>query len=116
MPNDPTERPYNVYRSGPRGLKSRLRGEEKIASNGEPPRPVQPSPGRPEAPGGPGGPQRRVYSSRRWNWPPDWRWPWRREGAERPSRRPITVGRVIKYLVIALVLWVGISFVLFMIS
>jgi LCP family protein required for cell wall assembly len=109
MPNDPPERPYNVYRSGPRGLKSRLRGEDQVSPGGAPPSPRRPDPS------GPGGEDRRVYSSRRWNWPPNRRWPWRRQETEKP-RRPITIWRVVRYLLIALVLWVGVSFVLFMIS
>src|SRR5581483_9862166 len=114
MPNDPQERPYKIYRSGPRGLKSLLRGDEDGGANGDPGGPVRLDPGPGDRP------QRRVYSSRRFNWPPNWRAPWRKEGEDpaRPTRprRPITVRRVLKYLVIALVLWVGLSFVLFMIS
>ena len=30
MPNDLEQRPYKLYRSGPRGLKARLRGEEDL--------------------------------------------------------------------------------------
>jgi LCP family protein required for cell wall assembly len=98
MPNDAErrqgelpDRPYTIYRSSPRGLRSRLRGEE----DGQ-----FPAPGA----GGPGGePPRRL--------------PWRRRGGP-PSgeRRPITVRRVLKYLVLAIVFWFLLSFVLFMIS
>ncbi len=95
MPNDvesrerdPQGRPYTLYRSAPRGLRSRLRGEEESefrpASGGE----------------GDGG--------RSWL-------PWRRRSGAQPGR-PITVRRVLKYLLIALVFWLGLSFVLFMIS
>jgi LCP family protein required for cell wall assembly len=116
MPNEPQERPYKLYRSGPRGLKSLLRGDQDDGADGGPAAPV-----RPRGPdGGSGdGSERRVYSSQRFNWPPNWRPPWRREGGDRKParpRRPITVRRVLKYLVIALVLWVGLSFVLFLIS
>jgi LCP family protein required for cell wall assembly len=98
MPNDAErrqgdlqDRPYTLYRSSPRGLRSRLGGDE------------------PEGFGPPGG-----------GTPPDqrrWRLPWRRGGgpATGPGRR-ITGRRVLKYLVIALVFWFGLSFVLFMIS
>lgn len=88
---DPQDRPYTLYRSSPRGLRSRLRGDE------------------PEgflAAGAPPGTERR------------WRLPWRRGGggpATVPGRR-VTVRRVLKYLVIALVFWFGLSFILFMIS
>ncbi|HEY1522497.1 MAG TPA: LCP family protein [Solirubrobacteraceae bacterium] len=98
MPNDAErrqgdlqDRPYTLYRSSPRGLRSRLGGDE------------------PEGFGPPGaappGAQRR------------WRLPWRRGGgpATVPGR-PITARRVLKYLLIALVFWFGLSFVLFMIS
>ncbi len=95
MPNDAErsqgglqDRPYTIYRSSPRGLRSRLGGEQAEEFRG---------------PGSDG--QRR------------WRLPWRRGGspATVPGRR-VTVRRVIKYLVIALVFWLGLSFVLFMIS
>lgn len=109
MPNDPPERPYKVYRSGPKGLRSLLRGEEENGHNAG--RPSLGQPGSGEA----GPSDRRIYSSRRWSWPSKWKWPpWKRESGR--TRRPITVGRVIKYLLIALVLWVGLSFVLFLIS
>jgi LCP family protein required for cell wall assembly len=98
MPNDAErrqgdlpDRPYTLYRSTPRGLRSRLGGDEPEGLR---------RPG-----GGPPTDQRR------------WRLPWRRGGgpATVPGRR-ITVRRVLKYLVIALVFWLGLSFVLFMIS
>lgn len=107
MPNDPQERPYKLYRSGHRGLRSLLRGDQEPGRDrgpGTPPRP---------APPGAAAPERRVYGGRRWRG--GWKWPLRREGAG-PAGRRITTRRVLKYLVIALVLWVGISFVLFMIS
>ena len=109
MPNDPPERPYKVYRSGPKGLRSLLRGDEDGGHNGG-----RASPGQP-GPGAAGAPDRHIHSSRRFNWPPNWNWPPWKRGTER-TRRPITVRRVLKYLVIALVAWVGLSFVLFMIS
>jgi LCP family protein required for cell wall assembly len=119
MPNEPQDRPYKLYRSGPRGLKSLLRGDQDGGADSGSAAPVRP--GRPETGSGDGS-ERRVYSSQRFNRPPNWRPPWRKErgdkGPTRPARprRPITVRRVLKYLVIALVLWVGLSFVLFLIS
>jgi LCP family protein required for cell wall assembly len=110
MPNDPQDRPYKLYRSGPRGLKSLLRGDEADGSNGAPSSPVRPAPGA-----GEGEPERRIYGSRRFSWPPTLRWPpWKRDAPG--TRRPITVRRVLKYLAIALVAWVGLSFILFMVS
>src|SRR5438270_9189057 len=49
MPSDLDQRPYKLYRAGPRGLRSRLRGEEELQFGG---------------PGGNG--DRRVYGSRGW--------------------------------------------------
>jgi LCP family protein required for cell wall assembly len=49
MPSDLEQRPYKLYRTGPRGLRERLRGEEPLQFSG---------------PGGDGG--RRVYGSRGW--------------------------------------------------
>ena len=89
MPNDTEQREYTVYRSTPRGLLARLRGEEDVVG---------------DAPGGgdPGGPGR---------WPP-WR---RRRGPEEPARK-LTPLRVVKWIVIAVVFWVLLSAVLFLIS
>lgn len=99
MPNDAErrqgdlqDRPYTLYRSSPRGLRSLLGGDEAERFHG---------PGGGPPPGG----------GRRW------RAPWRRGGgpATVPGRR-VTVRRVLKYLVIALVFWFGLSFILFMVS
>jgi LCP family protein required for cell wall assembly len=49
MPSDLDQRPYKLYRAGPRGLRARLRGEEELDLGG---------PGR--------GGDRRVYGSRGW--------------------------------------------------
>ncbi len=110
MPNDVQQRPYRLYRSGPRGLKSLFRGDE---------------PANPRSAGGPGlrdpgrggrdgyGP-RRDYGTRRRLWTRGFRDSGLRPGG--PATRRITPRRVIKYLLVALVLWVGLSFVLFMIS
>jgi LCP family protein required for cell wall assembly len=89
MPSDLEQRPYKLYRSGPRGLKTLLRGEEQVELPGS---------------GGPdgGGPRR----------PSD-----RRDGLARPGWRDrITPRRVIKYLLIAIVSWLVLSLVLFLIS
>ena len=80
MPSDLEQRPYKLYRSGPRGLKALLRGEEDSGLPG------------PEHDRGDGG-------GRRW----------------RGSRR-ITAGRVLKYLLVAIVGWLLLSLVLFIIS
>ena len=79
MPSDLEERPYKLYRAGPKGLRARLRGEED---------------------------ELRV--------PPDYR-TYRGGGREGPRRR-ITPKRVIVGLLLALVAWLLLSFVLFLIS
>jgi LCP family protein required for cell wall assembly len=88
----PEERPYKLYRSAPKGLLSRLRGEEDIESAGR--RRGGPGGGDPggggSSPGGAGG--------RPW---------WRRR---------LTPRRVLKYLVAAIVAWLLLSFVLFLVS
>jgi LCP family protein required for cell wall assembly len=87
------ERPYKVYRSGPRGLRERLRGEDVVAAPGG---------GRNGGGAGDGG------GGRRW-------FPRRRRGALVPGRR-ITPRRVLKYLALAIVGWLLLSAVLFLIS
>jgi LCP family protein required for cell wall assembly len=93
MPSNLGQPPYKVYRSGPRGLRERLRGEEEALL----PRP-----------GGPDGDYRRYRTRRGIRG-----WFGRRESGE---RKRITPGRVIKYLVIAVVAWLILSVVLFIIS
>jgi LCP family protein required for cell wall assembly len=83
MPSDLEQPPYKLYRSGPRGLKSLLRGEDDIDFSG------------PQEPGGDG--PRRDFGR------PGW-------------RGRITPKRVIKYLVLAIVGWLALSVVLFVIS
>ena len=81
------ERPsYTVYRAGPRGLRSRLQGEDDVL------------------PSGPGdqGPRRR--------------WRRGRDGEPGAPRRRITPGRVLKYGLLAIVAWLALSFVLFLVS
>ncbi len=85
------ERPYKVYRSGPRGLRERLRGEDAVAAPGG---------GRN---GGSSGGGRRSLRSRRSG------------GALVPGRR-ITPRRVLKYLAVAIVGWLLLSAVLFLVS
>jgi LCP family protein required for cell wall assembly len=83
MPSDLERRPYKLYRAGPRGLKSLLRGEED------------------------GLEQARDYRR------------YRGGGGRRTGRgrgRPITPKRVILGLVIAVVAWLLLSLVLFLIS
>jgi LCP family protein required for cell wall assembly len=79
MPSDLGQPPYKLYRSGPKGLRARLRGEEDEL----------------RVPAG----EYRAY----------------RGGRDRPRRR-ITPKRVILGLLIALVAWLLLSFVLFLIS
>jgi len=82
MPNDLEQRPYKLYRSGPRGLKARLRGEEDIGLG-----PDRPRPDRGDRPG-----------RRRW------------------FRGRLTWQRVLLYLATAVVAWLLLSLVLFIIS
>jgi LCP family protein required for cell wall assembly len=79
----PGERPYQVYRAAPRGLRSLLRGEEDTGL---------PDPGREPKP-------------RR-----------RRERTTLPGTRRITPRRVLKYVGIAIVAWLLLSLVLFIVS
>jgi LCP family protein required for cell wall assembly len=88
MPNNLEERPYKTYRAGPRGLKAFLRGEEETDLGG----PSGPGRGR-RGRGGRGG-----------------------DGRRRLFRGPWTIGRVIKYIVVAIVAWLALSLVLFLIS
>ncbi len=78
MASDLEQPPYKLYRSGPRGLRAILRGEEDTGL---------PEPGRPDEPGR-----------------------WRFRG------RPITFWRVLKYLAVAVVAWLLLSLVLFLVS
>ncbi len=98
MPTNLGQPPYNVYRSGPRGLKERLRGEDAAL--------VGP-------PGGDG--QYNRYTTRR-----GIRGLFRRGrdggGTGTETRRRITPGRVVKWLAIAIAAWLLLSFALFMIS
>jgi anionic cell wall polymer biosynthesis LytR-Cps2A-Psr (LCP) family protein len=85
MPSDLEQRPYKLYRAGPRGLKALLRGEEDIGIGPE----------RLDRDGGRG--------------------PGRRLGRGRFIGRP-TPKRVILWLLGAIVAWLLLSLVLFLIS
>jgi LCP family protein required for cell wall assembly len=103
MPSNLEQPPYKVYRSGPRGLKERLRSEDEG---------LLPGPGGADA-------EYRRYSTRR-----GFRGLFRRRERGAPgtgapgtgTRRRITPGRVIKYLVIAIVGWLVLALVLFLVS
>ncbi len=88
-PSGPAERPYKLYRSVPKGLRARLRGEEDLAESGHPP-----------DGGGPGRPGRRRDLEPGLPW---WRRRW-------------SVRRVLKYLGVAIVAWLVLSLVLFLVS
>ena len=89
---DSVERPYTVYRSTPRGLRARLRGDEDTALAAD---------GRGLDGGGRDG-DRRGRDDRRELGP--------------PGRRAITPRRVAKYLAVAVVAWLVLSLVLFGVS
>ncbi|HTX30942.1 MAG TPA: LCP family protein [Solirubrobacteraceae bacterium] len=94
MPSNLEQPPYKRYRSGPRGLKERLRGEDE---------PLVP-------PRGGDGNYNRYGGGRR-----GLRNPFRRTREGEPKKK-LTPGRVIKWIVIAIFAWLLLSFVLFMIS
>ncbi|HEX3976458.1 MAG TPA: LCP family protein [Solirubrobacteraceae bacterium] len=96
----PEERPYKLYRSAPKGLLARLRGVEDIT---EPRRGRDDGPGEPGGPGGPGGPGRPGRRPGSAPGTPWWRRRWR-------------VRRVLKYLVLAVIGWLVLSLVLFLVS
>jgi LCP family protein required for cell wall assembly len=114
------QRPYNLYRSSPRSLGARLRGETDAdlearaaeRSRQQPPRPprgAEPRAGRggrfsgPGGPGGPSGPRRRRW----WHWIPSFA----------PSLRPLWHPlRLLKYAIRFCIVWVVLSIVLFFIS
>jgi LCP family protein required for cell wall assembly len=95
MPGNLGQPPYKVYRSGPRGLRERLRGEDEAL--------VAPS-------GGGNGNYNRYSSKRGFGG-------WRGRGGGVPGeRKRITPGRVIKYVIALIVFWLVLSLVLFIIS
>ena len=79
MPSDLEQRPYKLYRSGPKGLKARLRGEDDELQG-----PVE----------------YRKYKG----------------GPDRGTGRRITPKRVILGVIAAIVAWLLLSLVLFLIS
>jgi len=107
MPNDLRQRPYKVYRSAPRALRGLFRGQDQDPLSR------------------PGGPDERYtrYRGRglrgRWSRGPKLGDP--RLAGEKPRGRwfrgkRLTPRRVIAYLLIAIVAWVGLSLVLFLLS
>ncbi|MCL2418582.1 MAG: LCP family protein [Conexibacteraceae bacterium] len=102
------ERPYTLYRSAPRSLTSRLRGEtdaeleaRELLMRDEPPRPPRGGDGRGGGPDGPRPPRRG----------------WRRIPGFGPSTRPLWHPlRLLKFFVMACIFWVVLSAVLFFIS
>ncbi len=95
MPGNLRQPPYKVYRSGPRGLRERLRGEDEAL--------VAP------ADGGNGNYNR--YSARR-----GFRGWFSRGGGLPGERKRLTPGRVLKYVVGLIVFWLVLSLVLFILS
>jgi LCP family protein required for cell wall assembly len=96
------ERPYKLYRSRPKLLSPR-RSDDGLAELRAPDAPERkPKPGQDGAP---------PYEVRRRR-----RFPSLPKRAPRLPGRRITPGRVLKWLAIALVAWVGVSAILFMIS
>jgi LCP family protein required for cell wall assembly len=85
---------YKVYRSRPRFLRRRADGDDGLAE-------LRGAPAAPEEPGIEPKPRRRFPGL-----------PKRLPG----RRRPITPGRVLKWVAVALVAWVGLSAILFMVS
>src|ERR1700744_3549292 len=82
MPNDLEQRPYKLYRSGPKGLKARLRGEEDLGL----------------------GPDRRGSARDD------------RPGRRRWYRGRLTWKRGLLYLALAIVGWLFLSLLLFIVS
>jgi len=111
-PDPPPE--YTKYRAGPRFLRRSPRGGESLLDDlrqdgdggvGAPPPPVAPGHDGDDA-------GRRDYGRRAPRLP---RLPGRRRGPRLP-RGPISAGRVVKWLVLAVVGWLALSLVLFLIS
>jgi LCP family protein required for cell wall assembly len=108
MPNNLQERPYKLYRSGPRSLRSLLRGDDPADARAGGASGLR-GPGK--TGGGGYGPRRDYSAGGRF-----WRRAPRGGAVAAGTRRRVTPRRVIKYILLALVFWVGLSFVLFMIS
>ena len=93
-PGPEEERSYNLYRSAPRGLRARLRGEETAADAEPGRRGRNGGSGGSGSNGGPGG----------------------LDGEPGRVRRAITPRRVLKWVVLAVVAWLLLSVVLFIVS
>ena len=91
--SDPEQRPYTLYRSTPKGLRERLRGEQESADSDE-----RRGRGRGRPPGR--GPDDGLLDAPRAPW----------------YRRRITPGRILKWVVLIVVGWLVLSLVLFIIS
>lgn len=96
MADDRRTVPYRRYRSKPPGLRERLRGEDaglgELRAGDDPARPGDPSP-----------PARRRFARDR-------------EPRLRGGRRPLTPRRVLRWIVLALVAWLALSLMLFLVS
>ena len=101
-PQAPQERPYKLYRSAPRSLTARLRGESDTELEARADELSRQKPPRPPRGGGPGdgGPRRgrRIPGFR---------------GPRRPRLHPLSL---LKYAVLAIIGWIVLSAVLFFIS
>lgn len=108
------ERQYNLYRSAPRGLGARLRGETDADLEARAAERSRQQPPRPPRGGGPGGRRDRRYDA---PGTPRPRRGLRRVPGFRPSLRPLWHPlRLLKNLVRLCVAWVILSIVLFVIS
>jgi LCP family protein required for cell wall assembly len=113
-PSDPPP-DYTKYRSAPSFLRRRARGGDSLLDDL---RDGARAPGAPAGPAGPAGPgdeeDRRLYGAPRRRLP-GLPLPRRRRGPGVP-RGPLSLGRVVKWLVLAVLGWLALSLVLFLIS
>jgi LCP family protein required for cell wall assembly len=107
QPSGTQERPYKLYRSAPRSLTARLRGETDTELEARADQLSRQKPPRPPRGGGPGdgGPPRGRLRI------PGFRGP--RLGPRRPRLHPLSL---LKYAVLAIIAWIVLSAVLFFIS
>jgi LCP family protein required for cell wall assembly len=98
---EPAERPYRLYRSAPRGLRERLRGEQEATET-----PQRRGLGRPSR-------QARARERRERREDPSGPGPHRRR---RLRGRPITPWRIVRWVVGAVLAWVLLAVVLFFVS
>jgi len=119
MYEPPEQRPYKIYRSAPRGLVARLRGEsdtEQLEARAEKlSRQSAPAVG-PRRGGGPGGGGARPGAGSGGDLPPVARRSLFRRRAGLPRRPRFHPIRIIRYVVSFVVFWVVLSAVLFFIS